>query len=50
MLKKLLKYDFLSILRFLIPLLLFTPVLAGLAGLLYWLTSLTGPRQILFTL
>lgn len=50
MLKKLLKYDFLSILRFLIPLLLFTPVLAGLAGLLYWLASLTGPKQILLAL
>ena len=50
MLKKLLKYDFLSIRRFLIPLLLFTPVLAGFAGLLFWLTTFLGPRQILLSL
>ncbi len=50
MLKKLLKYDFLSIRRFLIPLLLFTPVLSGIGGFLFWITTFMGPKQILFSL
>lgn len=39
MLKKLLKYDFLSLKRFLIPLYLLTPVLALFAGMLSWITN-----------
>ena len=39
MLKKLLKYDFLSLRRFLIPLYSLTPVLALLAGLLSWIAT-----------
>ena len=41
MLKKLLKYDFLSLKRFLIPLYLLTPVLALFAGMLSWITNRT---------
>lgn len=41
MLKKLLKYDFLSLKRFLIPLYLLTPVLALFAGMLSWIKNRT---------
>ena len=41
MLKKLLKYDFLSLKRFLIPIYLLTPVLAFFAGMLSWITNRT---------
>ena len=39
MLRKLLKYDFLSLKRYLIPLYCLTPVLALLAGMISWLTT-----------
>lgn len=48
MLKKLLKYDFLSLKRYLIPIGLLTPVLALFAGMLSWIS--TRAEQPLVTL